>query len=155
MSRHRRPVAGFELSRVHLVSNTVNDKEQAALLRGCRGVIFIRACGGIIAGCQCMVFENHIPLHHIAVLEALMMMRRIMGTGQHPDQRGTFSANRIFVKPRYRHAGKTRSLPIHPLAADQSHQTAGKHGFGEDTMTETGGRGGSGNCPGKLDCHLC
>src|ERR1700678_3586493 len=109
---------------MHLVSNVVDEEEQAALLGGCGGVILTRASGGIIAGCQGVVFKNQVPLHHVAVLESRMMMGRIMRARHHPDQRCKFSANWIFVKPRYGHASERRRLPVHFLAADQSQDAA-------------------------------
>jgi hypothetical protein len=60
-----------------------------------------------------VVVKNHIPLHHIAVLDARMTMGGEMRPRHHAEQRATFSAGRIFIKPRYGHSTEPRRLPVH------------------------------------------
>lgn len=103
---------------MHLVFQVVDDEEQTACFRGGGGMILTRACGGIVAGGQGVVFKNQITLQHIAVLEAGVMMRGIMRAGNHPDQGSKFSAKRIFVQPRDGNAGEGRGLLFHLLASN-------------------------------------
>jgi len=144
---------GRKLVRVHLILKVVDDKKQTAVLRGRGGMILVRAPGGIIAGREHVVFKNQIAFQHIAVFEARMMMRGIVRAGHHADQRCKFAANRILVKPGHGHARERRWLPVHPIAAGQSDYAARKHSLLEDTLSQSSGRGGSWNRPGKVDCQ--